>query len=355
MTSASSPAAATTYQAGSDFAQLATQIRRAGLLRLRYGYYARTGGLTLTAFAAAWVGFGIIGDSWWQLFVAAFLALVYTQLAFVGHDAGHKQIFRGRRANDAVGLAFSGLIGVSYGWWVGKHNRHHANPNHEDDDPDLDIPVLAFTANQGLTRLGIARWVAKYQAVLFFPLLLLEGLNLHGASIQAVFRGRGKFGWLERGLLAGHVLAYLGVVFLVLSPGRAAVFIAVHQCLWGLYMGSSFAPNHKGMPTLTTGHTLDFLRKQVLTSRDVCGSRWVDVTLGGLNYQIEHHLFPSMPRPNLRHAQPIVRDYCRSRGIPYFDCGLLQSYGFVLDHLHTVGAPLRWTANDDHDSLPAGG
>jgi fatty acid desaturase len=342
MTSGTSPAAAVRPEA--DFTELSRLIRQAGLLRRRYGYYARTAGLTVGAFAGAWVVFGLLGNSWWQLFVAAFLALVYSHVAFIGHDAGHKQIFRGRRANDVVGVVLGGLVGLSYGWWVGKHNLHHANPNHEDDDPDLQIPLLAFTAGQGRAKRGTTRWVTKYQAYLFFPLLLMEGLSLHWASIRAAFRGEGRFSRLERVTLLGHVVAYLAAVFLVLSPGKAIVFIAVHQCLWGVYMGCSFAPNHKGMPTLTKGHTLDFLRKQVLTSRDVLGGRWLDFTLGGLNYQIEHHLFPTMPRINLRRAQPIVSDYCRAHGIPYSECGLRQSYGSVLDHLHAVGAPLRWAA-----------
>jgi fatty acid desaturase len=341
MTSASMPVAAPEAQQGSDFAELSRVIRQAGLLRRRYGYYILTSGLTIAAFAASWVVFGFLGNSWWQLFVAGFLALVCTHLSFIGHDAGHKQIFRGRRANDAVGLLHGGLVGLSYGWWVSKHNRHHANPNHEDDDPDLDIPALAFTMGQGGTKVGLTRWIAKYQAFLFFPLLLLEGLNLHWASMVAVWRREVKATRLERVLLVAHIAAYLTAVFVVLSPGTAFVFIAVHQCVWGVYMGCSFAPNHKGMPTLTKGHTLDFLRKQVLTSRNVSGRPWVDLTFGGLNYQIEHHLFPNMPRPNLRRAQPIIRDYCRARGIDYVECGVLQSYGSVLSHLHAVGAPLR--------------
>ena len=104
-------------------------------------------------------------------------------------------------------------------------------------------------------------------------------------------------------LLVHTVATYLGVVFAVLPPGKALAFIAIHKGLWGVYMGMSFAPNHKGMPVLTAEDELDFLRKQVLTSRNVVGGRWVDVALGGLNYQIEHHLFPSMPRANLRRAR----------------------------------------------------
>ena len=84
----------------------------------------------------------------------------------------------------------------------------------------------------------------------------------------------------------------------------------MHQAVFGLYMGCSFAPNHKGMPIVAAHEKLDYLRSQVLTSRNVRGGWFADQLLGGLNYQIEHHLFPSMPRPNLRHARPLVRTFC---------------------------------------------
>jgi fatty acid desaturase len=95
------------------------------------------------------------------------------------------------------------------------------------------------------------------------------------------------------------------------------------------------------MPTLTDADQLDFARRQVLTSRNVAGSRLVDLVLGGLNYQIEHHLFPNMPRPNLRHAQPLVRAFCRQHGLAYAEASLFGSYAQALRHLHTVGTPLR--------------
>ncbi|WP_158852751.1 fatty acid desaturase family protein [Saccharothrix deserti] len=329
---------------GSDFADLSRIINHAGLLERRTGYYAAKIVLNLLAFAGGWVAFALIGDTWWQLFMAAFFAVMFTQLSFIGHDAGHKQIFRTRRANDAVGHLHAGLTGLSYGWWIGKHTRHHANPNHEDEDPDIDIAVLAFTARQGSAKRGFLRWMAKYQAFLFFPLLLLEGLDLHVSSVQAVRKGEVKSRTLEAGLLIGHFAAYLTAVFLVLSPLTGIVFILVHHALWGLYMGCSFAPGHKGMPTLSAGHELDFLRKQVLTSRNVRGGHAVDFVLGGLNYQIEHHLFPSMPRPSLRRAQVLVREFCEQRGIDYAQCGWPASYGHVLHHLHAVGAPLRATS-----------
>ncbi|WP_326566951.1 acyl-CoA desaturase [Amycolatopsis rhabdoformis] len=326
---------------GSDFAELSRLIKAAGLLKRRRTAYAIRMGLNLAAFAGGWVAFAFLGDSWWQLFLAAFFAMMFAQLAFIGHDAGHKQIFSGRKANDATGLVHGGLTGLSYGWWIATHARHHANPNHEDEDPDVDIAALAFTRAQSHGKRGFLRWVAKYQAFLFFPLLLLEGLNLHVSSVRAVWRGDLRRHKLESALLIGHLVAYLAAVFVVLSPLTGLVFILVHQFLWGLYMGCSFAPNHKGMEMLATGHKLDFLRKQVLTSRNIRGGAVVDFALGGLNYQIEHHLFPSMARGNLRHAQVIVRDFCARQGISYAQCGWARSYGYVLEHLHSVSAPLR--------------
>ena len=328
---------------GSDFAALSREVQAAGLLRRRHDHYAWRIGITVTAFAAGWVVFALVGDSWWQLLVAVFLAATSTQLAYIGHDAGHKQIFAGRRGNDVIGYSHAALTGLSYGWWVGKHNRHHANPNHEDDDPDLDIPILAFFADQATDKRGFNRWTTKYQAFLFFPVLLLEGLSLHWAAVDAIRRREVRTRWLESTLLAAHTVAYLGAVFLVLPPGKALAFMAVHQGLWGVWMGCAFAPNHKGMPTVTDADQLDFLRKQVLTSRDVRGGPLTDLALGGLNYQVVHHLFPNMPRPHLRLAQPIVARYCAEHAIPYRQSGLLDSYGQVLRHLHEVGAPLRAT------------
>ena len=326
----------------SEYTELSRQIKQAGLLDRRRGWYAARVGLNLALLAAGWAVFAVLGESWWQLAVAAYLAVVFTQLAFVGHDAGHRQIFRSRRANDRVGLLHANLLaGVSFDWWVGKHNRHHSNPNHEDLDPDISITALAFTPDQASSKHGLIRLVARYQGWLFFPLLLFEAAHLHTASVKAVLRGRGRANAVEGLLLLAHVAGYVTALVLVLSPLQALVFLAVQQGLFGLYLGCAFAPNHKGMPTLTAADELDFLRRQVLTSRNVAGSRLVDFVLGGLNYQIEHHLFPNMPRPNLCHAQPLIRAFCQHHDLPYVEASLFGSYAQAVRHLHAVGAPLR--------------
>lgn len=327
---------------GSDYAALSRRIVRAGLLHRRPAYYIARITAVSVLLAGAWVAFFAVGDSWWQLLIAALLAVAFAQVALVAHDLAHRQVFRTRRPSEVAGLIAGNLaIGMSYGWWMDKHTRHHANPNHEDLDPDVAPDVLVWSTEQARASRGLPRFIGRWQAYLFFALLSLEGLNLHVASVRALFTPTLRRRWLEAGLLLAHFGGYLAALFLVLPPGKALLFLAVHQGLLGIYLGCTFAPNHKGMPTLTDADQLDYLRRQVLTSRNIRGGWLVDVALGGLNYQIEHHLFPSMPTPNLRRAQPIVRAYCAELGLPYHQTGLIDSYAQVLRYLHAVGAPLR--------------
>jgi len=335
-------------QRGSAYAELSRQIRAAGLMERRTGHYAWRIGMTVTLLAACWAAFVLVGDSWWQLVIAALLAVMFTQVGFLGHDAGHRQISRSRRVSTILGVLFGNLgIGMSYDWWIGKHTRHHAHPNTEGADPDISVGALAFTPGQASASRGPASILIRYQAYLFPPLLLAEAANLHLASIRALASGPVRNRLAETALLAAHVAGYMTIVFLVLPPLKAVAFILVNQGLFGLYLGASFAPNHKGMPLMTADDECDFLRRQALTSRNITGGWLTDLALGGLNYQIEHHLFPSMPRPNLRRAQPLVRSFCRQRELSYCETGLTDSYAQALRHLDTVGRTVR------QHSLPA--
>lgn len=324
---------------GSAYAELSRLIKKAGLLDRRPTYYAVHAGLLGAACVASIVALILIGDSWWALPLAAVFAVLSTQLGFLGHDAGHRQIFASGRANRTLGTLLANFgVAFSYEWWVDKHNRHHAHPNDEEKDPDVGVAgPLAFTAGQVRRAAPVARFFHRIQAWLFFPVLLLEALNLRYSSVRFLLAERSRRGYRELFGIVAHLTAYLVLVFLVLSPLKAVVFILVHQGLFGIYLGCAFAPNHKGMPELDQAQAADFLLRQVLTSRNVRGHWFTDVLLGGLNYQIEHHLFPSMPRPSLRRAQPLVEAYCRERGISYLETSLVDSYAQALRHLDHVG------------------
>ena len=180
--------------------------------------------------------------------------------------------------------------------------------------------------------------LVRFQAVLFLPLLLLEAINLHVASVRALRQRRGRAAVLEAAMLGVHGVVYLGAVVGVLSPLRALVFVTVNQGLFGFYLGLTFATNHVGMPVLSQAKELSFLHRQVVTSRDVRGSSVITGFLcGGLNLQIEHHLFPTMPRVNLRRAQAIVRDFCADHAIRYHDNSVISAWAEVFRYLHQVG------------------
>ena len=120
-----------------------------------------------------------------------------------------------------------------------------------------------------------------------------------------------------------------------------AVFVVVHQGLFGVYLGCSFAPSHKGMPILSAEQAADPLLRQVLTARNIRSGRVLDVVLGGLNLQIVHHLFPSLPRPNLRLAQPVVQRFCEAHDVSYAQTTALGAYASAIRYMHDVGAELR--------------
>ena len=329
---------------GSDFAALSRRITEAGLMRRRPGYYALRFTLVGALAAATATAFLVLGPTPWQLLVAVAAAFTYGQVALLAHDVAHRQVFRGRAASAAVGRLLGNLgIGMSYAAWQDKHTRHHAHPNHEGLDPDVEPGTIAFTPAQAARSRGINRFLIRHQRLLFFPELSLAGVDLRVSSVRRLIDNPYPRRGLEAVLLAGHVLGYLAVVFLLLPWPLALGFVAVHQALFGIYLGSMFAPNHKGME-MPTGK-MDRLRTQVVTSRNVSGGRFTDRPLhwlmGGLNHQIEHHLFPSMPTPNLRAARPIVKQFCAERGVSYHETGLIRSWQEILQALHEAGEPLR--------------
>jgi fatty acid desaturase len=324
-----------------DYGLVADRIRDSTLLRRRPAHYVATMALTIVAFTGGWVALFVVGDSWACLGIAALLAFLSTQVAFFGHDAGHQQIFASRRANRTVGLMVANVLtGLSFGWWVPKHNAHHAHPNVIGRDPDIGggAVALAFSADGARNRQGAGRVLARYQAWLFFPLLLLEGVGLHVSGIDDLLRRRDRSSVVEGMLLGLHTVLYLIAVFWVLSPLRALAFVAVQQGLFGLYLGCTFAPNHKGVPVLVDDSELGFLRRQIITSRNVTGGPVIAFLFGGLNYQIEHHLFPAMPRPNLPKARSIIRMFCADLDITYHESSVFGSYRQALAFLNRVGA-----------------
>lgn len=329
-----------------EFAELRRLVVERNLLRKQPVYHWLKIGVNFAMLASAIAVLVLIPIFWIQLLNAAFLAFVFTQIAFIAHDTGHRQNLRTKIQNDCVGLLHGNfLIGMSYGWWVQKHDAHHAHPNQHGHDPDVEILVLAFDEEQARKKRGIARFIVKYQAYFFFPILLLQTFSMRYGSFEWLLKTKSKYCALEFALIALHFVWFLGLIFLNLPFWQGLACLAVHQGLFGLYLASVFAPNHKGMPLLEADTQMDFLRRQILTARNVRAHLLTDFWYGGLNYQIEHHLFPNMPRNHLRKAQKVVRDFCQQHEIKYYETSIVKSYKEILQNLHEVSAPLRQCLN----------
>ena len=317
-------------------------VAERGLLDRQYLYYGVKIPLQLAMLGASVAVLIMVNSLWAQLLNAVFLALVFTQFAFLGHDAGHRQIFRSAKRNDAVLLLCGFVTGMTPSWWQDKHNTHHTNPNQIGQDGDIEVSTFVYTEEQALAATGFLRFMVKHQAFLFYPVLLLTSLSLFFGGISYLMRReRVKYPLIEPVLVMGGVALYLGLIFAFLPPWQGALFIVIHRALAGFHMGAVFAPNHKGMPILDKDDELDYMRQQILTARDVRPNPVVDYMYGGLNYQIEHHLFPNMPRNRFKEAKEVVKGFCRDHGLPYHETGVWQSNKEIVGYMHEVSSALR--------------
>lgn len=325
------------------YAELKQLLKKQGLLDKQPRYYTCRIALLFVLLALGVIFLLFVHVFWLQLLNAVYLAFVFAQIGLLGHESGHRQMFHSLWKHDLVSLLGGNLlIGMSYAWWVDKHNRHHSHPNEVDMDPDIEIPFLEFTGMEDLERMGkLRQFLVKYQASIFFPALLTVAIGLQCNSISFLLRNKARYRVLEWALIAVHFLLYFAVVFYSLPVWQAIIFVVIHQALTGFYLGAIFAPNHKGMPVLEKDSSMDFLHRQVVTSRNIHAHPVTDFWYGGLNYQIEHHLFPSMPRNKLKIAQPIVKAFCQEHVIPYHETNVVRSFREILQHLHRIGRPLR--------------
>jgi fatty acid desaturase len=337
------PASSSSIPNNKSYAALKQLLKERGMLEKQPRFLSYKILLTGTMWGISILILFLTDNLWIQILNAAYLAFVFGQIGFIAHDTGHRQGFNTAKRNDIFGILHADLlIGMSYGWWLEKHNQHHAHPNQEDMDPDIAIPVIAFTEKAALEKRGIPRFIVKYQSFFFFPLLLFEAYSLHVGSIRFLIQKKTwKYRPMEILLFVLHFVWYFAFIFAALDLWKGFIFVLVQQALFGLYMASVFAPNHKGMLIVRQGEAMDFLRMQVLTARNVKAHPITDFWYGGLNYQIEHHLFPSLARNQLREAQGIIRQFCDELEISYHETSMFHSYVEILEYLHAVSAPLR--------------
>jgi fatty acid desaturase len=306
---------------------------------------------------------------------ALLLGLFWQQCGWLAHDFLHHQVFQHRKYGDLVGIFWGDLMqGFSMQWWKNKHNGHHAVPNlhnssalSQDGDPDIDtMPLLAWSLKQAQSfrelRLDgsdspFVRFMIKWQAFTYFPILLLArlswlresaktafGIGASTANAELEMKTRGlQYPVLEK---TGITLHHLWVLALSSGFGRFSIaysigYFFLATCSSGLFLALVFGLGHNGMATYDASTRPDFWKLQVTTTRNITGGHgipqcFVDWLCGGLQYQVDHHLFPMMPRHNLAKTHTLIESFCKEWGVQYHEADLVDGTVEVLQHLSKV-------------------
>jgi fatty acid desaturase/predicted heme/steroid binding protein len=306
---------------------------------------------------------------------ALLMGLFFQQCGWLAHDFLHHQVFRNRKYGDMLGLFWGNLMqGFSVQWWKNKHNGHHAVPNlhnstavSQDGDPDIDtMPVLAWSLKQAQSfrelqadgkDSAFVKFMIKYQMWTYFPILLLARLSWLNESFKVAY-GLGaatenaalemKVKGLQYPITekVGIALHYAWVAAFCSGLGRFSIPYSIAMfflmtCSCGLFLAVVFGLGHNGMATYDAEARPDFWKLQVTTTRNITGGHgipqaFVDWFCGGLQYQVDHHLFPGLPRHNLKKTHALVESFCKEWGVKYHEADMVDGTFEVLACLDRV-------------------
>jgi fatty acid desaturase len=263
----------------------------------------------------------------------AAVALLLAQFAFVGHDAGHGAI-SGRAGVDRVlgQVSMTLVTGLAFDEWIARHRAHHRHCQDEARDPDMAVAcVVSLTDGSKREKGPLGRFMTRHQGSHVWALSLFFG---HSQRHLSQMQSKG----LDLAVLAAHFALWFGLPCLLLEVpfGRALLAYVIPLTLLGPYLAAIFWVNHIGMPLVDGLERLSFFERQVVTSRTIVNPPACDWLFGGLNRQIEHHLFPQVPSMRLAAVQAIVRRHFARQGIPYHGVSWRSAAASVAAHFRAV-------------------
>lgn len=290
---------------------------------------------------------GALGLAWfadaWAVRALAWigLALLLAQFAFLGHDAGHGCLHGRTRINRAFGqVAMTLVTGLAFDEWIARHRRHHQYCQDESRDPDMDVEVVVSLTDAARLRKGVlGKLMTRFQGLHVWLLSLLFGHSQRHLSQAAVLAAPRRHA-LDGALLLAHFALWFGLPGLLGAPleGVLLAYFAPLTLL-GPYLAAIFWVNHVGMPLVRDTQDFSFFEHQAVTSRSILNPpRW-NWVFGGLNFQVEHHLFPQVPSWRLPALHAIVREHFDRAGLAYNGVTWAEAVGAVAAHLRRVARP----------------
>lgn len=277
----------------------------------------------------------------------AALALLLGQFAFTGHDAGHCAISGRLRLDRALGqLGMTLVTGLAFDEWISRHLAHHRHCQDEERDPDMAVAfVVSLTERSGAAKGPLGRFLTRYQGAHVWLLSLLFGHSQRHLSQAAVLASPRRWP-LDAAMLAAHFALWFGLPCGLLGVPFPAALLAyvVPLTLLGPHLAAIFWVNHVGMPLVRRAEDFSFFEHQAVTSRTIVNPpRW-NWLFGGLNFQIEHHLFPQVPSARLPALQAIVRRHFERRALPYNGVSWWGAMRAVAAHFRRVASPVATAA-----------
>jgi len=302
-----------------NFDELKNTVEAAGLYKRTLGkYFVYTILVLCGVFLALYIT-TLTDNIYVQILNGCFFGFVLVQMGMLGHDLSHGQVFSSRTKGHFWGTIAWGLFGgLSEAMWYDKHNAHHKHVNHEGLDPDLDVPFIFSDVQRANKSVFVKKFIMPYQHLIFFPMLPLIYFGLILQAFKKVFSSFSLINVWEIFLIIVHFAIFFFIPFYFLPFFVATAFCMAMALFSGAYMGIIFAPNHKGEEVVTAEEETTWLHQITLT-RNLYPS-WIGLHIfGGLNLQIEHHLFPEMSRYNYPRARVYVKAFCAKHNIRYYE------------------------------------
>lgn len=287
------------------------------------------------------------------------MAFLWQQVAFIAHDAGHNGITGVLAHDHLIGIFLGNLLGgVSIGWWKHSHNIHHVVPNDPNHDPDIQhMPFLAIS-NRFFTSLYssyhkrimffdlFSRFFVQLQHHLFYLLMSLGRLNLYIESLKYLAtHPEVRNPALEISALVVFWCWYSYLLSFIPSiPLRCLYVLLSNTLVFILHLQITLS--HMGMEVVPIyENEEEFIRSQLRATLDIKCSPWLDWFHGGLQFQAIHHLFPRLPRRNLRKVQARTIAFCKDHGIVYKTMSFLSVNLLVVSKLKVVAQELTVLLN----------
>ncbi|KAN0134807.1 Fatty acid desaturase domain containing protein [Lactarius tabidus] len=346
-------------QHSAAYKQLHKRIVDAGLYQTRYisGYGPEVARYVFFALSAF-----ILYRNQWFFLSAVSLGALWHQLVFFCHDLGHVGFTHNWQKDRLIAIFLADFIGgVSIGWWVNNHNVHHIVTNHPSHDPDIQhLPFFAITPaffkslyssyyKRELTFDGFARFVITVQHRLFYLVMSLGRFNLYRLSYHHLWitrrepskaRGGRWAWWFEVLALCGFLVWYGSVVRGCGTWQKGLMYLLVSNIVPSP-LHVQIVLSHYSRSTADLGPTESFPHRQLRTTTDVICHPSVEFLHGGLHLQVTHHLFPRLPRHNLKQASYLVKEFAEDQGLEYAEFGFLAGNNEVQSTLRGVADQLR--------------